>query len=99
MEREPGNQILEVEGLKATDEDGTVLFDNVSFNIEKGEKVVFLSHNPKAMTALFEIINGNREAGVLQSQQLIFRLTTPNSSRVIRTSLTGFHSTDQVMKL
>ncbi len=62
MEREPGNQILEVEGLKAVDSDGTVLFDNVSFNIEKGEKVVFLSHNPKAMTALFEIINGNREA-------------------------------------
>ena len=62
MEREPGNQILEVEGLKAVDDDGTVLFDNVSFNIEKGEKVVFLSHNPKAMTALFEIINGNREA-------------------------------------
>lgn len=62
MEREPGNQILEVEGLKATDEDGSVLFDNVNFNIEKGEKVVFLSHNPKAMTALFEIINGNRKA-------------------------------------
>ena len=41
MEREPGTQILEVEGLK---------------------KTVFLSHNPKAMTALFEIINGNREA-------------------------------------
>lgn len=62
MEREPGNQILEVEGLKAVDDDGTVLFDNVNFNIEKGEKVVFLSHNPKAMTAIFEIINGNREA-------------------------------------
>ena len=62
MEREPGNHILEVEGLKAVDDDGTVLFDNVNFNIEKGEKVVFLSHNPKAMTALFEIINGNREA-------------------------------------
>ena len=62
MEREPGNQILEVEGLKAVDEDGTVLFDNVNFNIEKGQKVVFLSHNPKAMTALFEIINGNKEA-------------------------------------
>ena len=61
MDREPGNQILEVEGLKAVDEDGTVLFDNVNFNIEKGEKVVFLSHNPKAMTALFEIINGNRK--------------------------------------
>ena len=62
MEREPGNQILEVENLKAVDTDGTVLFDNVNFNIEKGQKTVFLSHNPKAMTALFEIINGNREA-------------------------------------
>ena len=62
MDREPGNQILEVDGLKAVDTDGTVLFDNVNFNIEKGQKVVFLIHNPKAMTALFEIINGNREA-------------------------------------
>jgi ATPase subunit of ABC transporter with duplicated ATPase domains len=62
MEREPGNQILEVEGLKAVTEDGTVLFDNVSFQVQKGEKVVFLSHDPRAMTALFEIINGNREA-------------------------------------
>lgn len=62
MEREPGNQILEVEGLKAVEPDGTVLFDDVNFNIEKGQKVVFLSHNPKAMTALFEIINGNRQA-------------------------------------
>ena len=62
MEREPGTQILEVEGLKAVEPDGTVLFDNVNFTIEKGQKTVFLSHNPKAMTALFEIINGNREA-------------------------------------
>lgn len=62
MEREPGNQILEVDGLRAVDSDGTVLFDNVSFTIEKGQKTVFLSHNPKAMTALFEIINGNRQA-------------------------------------
>lgn len=62
MEREPGNQILEVNDLKAVDTDGTVLFDHVNFNIEKGQKVVFLSRNPKAMTALFEIINGNREA-------------------------------------
>lgn len=62
MDRDPGNQILEVENLKAVDADGTVLFDNVNFNIEKDQKVVFLSHNPKAMTALFEIINGNRQA-------------------------------------
>lgn len=61
MDREPGNQILQVEDLKAVDDDGTVLFDHVNFNVEKGQKVVFLSHNPKAMTALFEIINGNRQ--------------------------------------
>ena len=62
MEREPGNQILEVQDLKAVAEDGTLLFQNVSFNVEKGEKVVFLSHDPRAMTALFEIIMGNRQA-------------------------------------
>ena len=62
MDREPGNQILEVEGLKAVSEDGTLLFDNVSFTVEKGDKVVFLSRDPRAMTALFEIINGNRQA-------------------------------------
>lgn len=62
MEREPGNQILEVKDLKAVEEDGTVLFDHIDLNIEKGQKVVFLSHNPKAMTAFFEIINGNRKA-------------------------------------
>ncbi len=59
MEREPGNQILEVNDLKAVTDDGTVLFDKLTFNIEQGEKVVFLSHDPRAMTALFEIINGN----------------------------------------
>lgn len=59
MERDPGNQILEVKDLKATLEDGTVLFDKLNFTVEKGEKIVFLSHEPRAMTALFEIINGN----------------------------------------
>ena len=62
MEREPGNQILEVENLKAVAEDDTLLFDKVNFTIEKGDKVVFLSHDPRAMTALFEIINGNQQA-------------------------------------
>ncbi len=62
MEREPGNQILEVQDLKAIDTDGTILFDKVNFTIEKGQKVVFLSKNPKAMTALFKIINGEQEA-------------------------------------
>ena len=62
MDREPGNQILEVSGLRAETEDGTVLFNDVNFTVEKGDKIVFLSHDPRAMTALFEIINGNRKA-------------------------------------
>ena len=58
-EREPGNQILEVSGLSTKTEEGVVLFNDVNFNVEKGDKVVFLSRNPRAMTAFFEIINGN----------------------------------------
>ncbi len=61
MEREPGNQILEVDNLSATAEDGTLLFKNLNFTIEKEEKVVFISHDPRAMTALFEIITGNQQ--------------------------------------
>ena len=58
-EREPGNQILEVSGLSKKTEEGVVLFNDVNFNVEKGDKVVLLSRNPRAMTAFFEIINGN----------------------------------------
>ncbi len=56
-EREVGNKVLEVHGLGKTIE-GEVLFDDVNFQIEPGDKVAFLSHDPRAMTALFEIING-----------------------------------------
>ena len=105
MEREPGNQILEVEGLKAVDEDGTVLFDNVNFNIEKGEKVVFLSHNPKAMTALFEIINGNREASAgtfkwgVTITTAYLPLDNTEFSRATKTLSTGSHSTVRATRL
>ena len=58
--REPGNKILEVKGLSAS-VDGEVLFSDVNFQIEKGDKVAFLSHDPRAMTALFEIVCGNRK--------------------------------------
>ena len=56
--REPGNKILEVKGLEKSIE-GTLLFKDVNFSIEKDDKVAFISHDPRAMTALFEIINGN----------------------------------------
>ena len=60
-DREVGNKILHVEGLSKKSDDGSILFDDVTFTVEKGDKIVFLSHDPRAMTALFEIINGNVE--------------------------------------
>ena len=62
MEREPGTQILEVEGLKAVDPDGTVFFRQCIVYHRERSKTVFPVTQPLAMTALFEIINGNREA-------------------------------------
>ena len=59
-EREPGNKILELHGLTASVE-GDVLFKDLNLTIEKNDKVVFLSRDPRAMTALFEIITGNRK--------------------------------------
>lgn len=62
--REVGNKILEVKGLTAYaggDGEETLLFKNINFNIEKGDKVVFLSHDPRAMTAFFQIINGEEK--------------------------------------
>jgi len=92
IEREPGNQILEVAGLKAVTEDGTVLFDKLNFTVEKGEKVVFLSHDPRAMTALFEIINGNAKpaAGTYKWGQTITTAYLPLDN-------TAFFNTDYNM--
>lgn len=71
-QREPGNKILEVKGLSASI-DGEVLFNDVNFQVEKGNKIAFLSHDPRAMTALFEIITGNRkpDAGTFEWGQTI----------------------------
>ncbi|MDL2211131.1 ATP-binding cassette domain-containing protein [Bacteroides sp. OttesenSCG-928-M17] len=61
-DREPGNQILEVSGLSKRTEEGELLFSDVNFNVEKGDKIVFLSRDPRAMTSFFEIINENMKA-------------------------------------
>jgi ATPase subunit of ABC transporter with duplicated ATPase domains len=58
-EREPGNMVLEISGLSKTLDDGTVLFSDVNFNVEKNDKIAFVSRDPRAMTAFFEIISGN----------------------------------------
>lgn len=70
--REVGNKILEVHGLTASIE-GEILFQDVNFTIEKDDKCVFLSRDPRAMTALFEIITGRRkpDAGTYEWGQTI----------------------------
>ena len=87
--REPGNKILEVKGLEASVE-GDLLFRDVNFAIEKNDKVVFLSHDPRAMTALFEIITGNRkaDAGTYEWGQTITTAYLPlDNTRFFNTDL------------
>lgn len=88
-QREPGNKILEVKGLTATADDGTLLFKDVNFQIEKGDKVAFLSHDPRAMTALFEIITDNRkpDSGTYEWGQTITTAYLPLDN-------SGFFNTD-----
>ncbi|KGN98085.1 ABC transporter ATP-binding protein [Porphyromonas gingivicanis] len=77
-EREPGNRILEVKGLTASVE-GQVLFQDLNFNVEQGDKIVFISRDPRAMTALFEIINEKRkaDAGTFEWGQTITKAYLP----------------------
>ncbi|SDQ32432.1 ATPase components of ABC transporters with duplicated ATPase domains [Chryseobacterium soldanellicola] len=61
MEREVGDQILDVKGLEKT-KDGELLFSNIDLNLKKGDKVAVLSKNSLAITEFFEILAGNTEA-------------------------------------
>jgi ATPase subunit of ABC transporter with duplicated ATPase domains len=58
--REVGNDVLEVHGLSKK-VNGRVLFDKVSFNVHRSDKIAFYSRDPLAVTWLFEIINGNAQ--------------------------------------
>ncbi len=66
-ERDPGTKILAVDGLSKT-VNGETLFRNVSFTVEKGDKIVFLSREPRAVTALLEILSENdtADAGMIE---------------------------------
>ncbi|WP_298764785.1 ATP-binding cassette domain-containing protein [uncultured Polaribacter sp.] len=60
-DREAGDQILNVEGLEKNFE-GEKLFSDVHINLNKGDKVAVISKNSRAITAFYEIINGNQKA-------------------------------------
>jgi len=77
-DREPGNTILEVQGLSKT-VDGTLLFKDVSFTLQKEDKVIFLSRDTRAMTALFEIFKGHdpADSGTFTWGQTITKVYLP----------------------
>jgi ATPase subunit of ABC transporter with duplicated ATPase domains len=62
MEREPGDQLLAVKDLSAKDSEGNILFSNVSFTVNQGEKIAVISQNPIAVSSFFQIIAGNQKA-------------------------------------
>ncbi|MGB5666811.1 MAG: ATP-binding cassette domain-containing protein [Maribacter sp.] len=61
-DREAGDQILNIEGLEASSDDGDLLFQNVNINLAKGDKVAILSRDSRATSAFYEILNGNKTA-------------------------------------
>jgi ATPase subunit of ABC transporter with duplicated ATPase domains len=72
--REPGNKILEVRDLKYS-LNGNLLFKDLNFDVNKSDKIIFLSRNPLAMTSLFEILKGHlkQEAGTFEWGQTIIK--------------------------
>jgi ATPase subunit of ABC transporter with duplicated ATPase domains len=91
-ERQAGDRILEVNDLKAS-VDGKVLFKNLSFSAVKGEKIVFLSRDHRAMTTFFEIINGRQkpEKGSYQWGQTITKAYLPlDNSEYFKSKLSLF---------
>jgi ATPase subunit of ABC transporter with duplicated ATPase domains len=79
--REVGNQILNVEKL-AKSADGKVLFKNVSFTVNKGDKIAIVSDDQTAVTAFFEVINGEiaADAGRYEWGSTVSRAYLPNDN-------------------
>jgi len=91
-ERKVGDRILDVDDLSAS-VDGEVLFRNVNFQASGGDKIIFLSRDPRAMTAFFEIINGDKEpdSGTYQWGQTITSSYLPvDNSGFFQNNLTLF---------
>jgi ATPase subunit of ABC transporter with duplicated ATPase domains len=81
QEREVGNQILNVEKLQKA-VDGRVLFKEVTFSVNKGDKIAFFSRDHFALTSFFEIINGEQKAdsGKYEWGTTITRAYLPNDN-------------------
>ena len=81
-DRDCGDQILRVEGLSKTSDEGVKLFSDITFTLDKGDKVVVLSKEHLAISAFFEILMGNEPAdnGTFVWGQTITRSYLPNEN-------------------
>lgn len=79
--REVGNQILNVEKLEKSNE-GRKLFTDISFSVNKGDKIAFLSRDHMALTTFFEVINGEVDAdsGKLEWGTTVTKAYLPNDN-------------------
>ena len=80
--REVGNQILNIEKLSKKAEDGRSLFSNVTFSVNKGDKIAFVSKDHLALTSFFDIINGELAAdgGKLEWGTTVTKAYLPNDN-------------------
>lgn len=91
-DRQAGDQILEVTGLTGSI-DGEVVFKNVSFQVAKDDKIIFLSNDPRAMTLFFEVLNGHKkpDAGTFKWGQTITTAYLPiDNARFFKSKLSLF---------
>jgi len=81
-EREPGDQILKVEKLSKKDDNGNLLFGDISFTLNKDEKVGLICRNAAAITAFFDVLAGKTEAdsGTIEFGQTITTAYLPNEN-------------------
>lgn len=61
-DREAGDQILNIQNLAASSEEGDILFKDIDLNLAKGDKVVVFSKDSRATTAFYEILNNKQKA-------------------------------------
>jgi len=81
-ERLPGDQILKVEGLSGKNNDGVVLFENISFAFNKGDKIALISRDSSTLTSIYEILAGKQkpQSGTIEWGQTISIEYLPNDN-------------------
>jgi len=81
-EREPGDQILKVENLSKKDEDGNLLFGNVSFTINRNEKIALLARDSNAVSTFYQVLAGELapDSGTIEWGQTITKEYLPNEN-------------------